>query len=60
MKPNLEDLEDALEVFRAVHYFPLVHKTQAERELLDALITFTDALQEQYEDHCRMIEEREM
>ena len=60
MKPDLDALEDALEAFREAHYFPIVHKIPVERHLLDALTTFTDDLQMQFEDHCRMIEEGDM
>lgn len=60
MKPDVEDLEDALFNFKAFINFPLVSKASYEKDLLEVLDTFRADLEAQYLDHCKQIEERDI
>jgi hypothetical protein len=60
MKPDLEDLEDALDFYKETHYLPIGHKATAEKELLETIETFRADLMAQYLDHVVEIEERNL
>jgi len=60
MKPDVEELEDAVEFYKECRFYPVGLKARSENELLDTLEVFRADLMAQYLDHVAEIEERNM